>query len=192
MIIELSFNTRLKMTKEAAEKLYLGIVADTNRFLFYYTSLKTFELVSKLIKKTNIDFTSLYEPLYIRPLKEAKFQGFIMSNMTITENGLGYIKLDEDTLKEYDVDAATAGNMVNNFNFIEEVDAWVVFSYDAKVGNIRGSIRSRGPIINESAARFGGGGHMFASGVRLKDFDECDKLIEDLDNVCKEYRKEHE
>lgn len=192
MVVELIFNTRLKMTKEAAEKLYLGIVADTNRFLFDYTSPKTFYLVSNLIKKTNIDFTRLYEHLYLRPIKEVKFEGFITSNMTVTENGLGYIKLDENTLKEYDVDAATAGNMVNNFNFIEEVEAWVVFSYDAKVGNVRGSIRSRGPIINESAARFGGGGHVFASGVRLKDFDECDKLIADLDNVCKEYRKNNE
>ena len=38
MIVELIFNTKLKITKEAAEKLYLGIVADTNRFLFYYTT----------------------------------------------------------------------------------------------------------------------------------------------------------
>ena len=188
MIIELSFNTKLKMTKEAAEKLYLGIVADTNRFLFYYTSLKTFELVSKLIKKTNIDFTSLYEPLYIRPLKEVKFQGFIMSNMVITENGLGYIKLDEDTLKEYDVDAATAGNMVNNFNHIDKVYAWGIFSSDKQNNNIRGSVRSRGPIINEViSANYNGGGHIYACGVRLKDFDEVDKLINDLDNTCKEY-----
>ena len=72
MVVELVFNTKLKMTKEAAEKLYTGIVADTNRFLFYYTTPKTFNIVSRLIETTNIDIASLYEPLYTRPLKEKK------------------------------------------------------------------------------------------------------------------------
>ena len=54
---------------------------------------------------------------------------------------------------------------------------------------IRGSIRSRGPIINEVAASFGGGGHIYASGVRLKDFDEVDNIVLALDETCKNYQK---
>ena len=34
------------------------------------------------------------------------------------------------------------------------------------------NIRSRGPVINEVALKFNGGGHKFASGARLKDRDE--------------------
>lgn len=189
MIMELVFNTKLKMTKESAEKLYIGLVADTNRFLFRYTTAHTFDLVSKLIKQTNIDFTTLYDNLYLRPYKEVNFQGYLVSNMVITENGLGYVKVTQEELASHNVDAATAGNMVNNFNYIDEVLAWVVFSEDKNNNNIRGSIRSRGPIINESASKFGGGGHIFASGVKLKDFEEADQLIEELDKVCKEYKQ---
>ena len=109
--------------------------------------------------------------------------------MVVTENGFGYIKLDDNILKEYNVDAATAGNMVNDFNYIEEIYAWAVFSYDRVTGLIRGSIRSRGPIINETASHFGGGGHVFASGVRLKDFKETDLLIQELDELCKNYKE---
>ncbi|HHW68830.1 MAG TPA: bifunctional oligoribonuclease/PAP phosphatase NrnA, partial [Tenericutes bacterium] len=170
MIIELIFNTKLKMSKEAAEKLFIGVISDTNRFLYYYTTSKTFSLISKLIKKTNLDFTSLYEPLYLRPLKEIKFQGYISNNMVVTENGLAHIKITEDLMNEYDVDAATAGNLVTNFNYIEEIIVWVVFSYDKENNLIRSSIRSRGPIINDTAAHFGGGGHIYASGARLKTF----------------------
>ena len=101
LIIELLFRTHLKLTKEIAEKLYLGLVADTNRFLFSYTTAKTFSLVSKLINKTKFDFRPLYESLYNRPLKEVKFQCYITENMTITENGLGYIILDDKTLTQY-------------------------------------------------------------------------------------------
>lgn len=188
MVLELIFKTPLKLTKEAGEKLFIGIVADTNRFLFNYTTPKTFNLVSKLIKETGIEFSKLYDDLYMRPIKEIRFHGWIENNMIVTENGFGYIKLNDDILKEYNVDAATAGNMVNDFNYIDEMYAWAVFSYDRSTDLIRGSIRSRGPIINETASHFGGGGHIFASGVRLKDFNEADLLINELDEVCRNYK----
>ncbi|NLL44661.1 MAG: bifunctional oligoribonuclease/PAP phosphatase NrnA [Mollicutes bacterium] len=189
MIVELALNTKLRITKEAAEKLFMGIVADTNRFMFYYTTPKTFDLVSMLIKKTNIDFTNLYENLYFRPLKEVKFQGYIANNFTITENGLAYILLTEDILNQFNVDAATAGNMVNEFNYVEEIITWAVFSVDKINDTIRGSIRSRGPIINGIAAHFGGGGHDYASGVRLKNEEEITEIVKMLDAACLEYRQ---
>jgi phosphoesterase RecJ-like protein len=188
MIIELIFDTKLKLTKEVAEKLYLGLVSDTNRFLFYYTTPKTFDLVSRLIKETNIEFSKLYDNLYLRPFKEIRFEGYLFHELKITENGFGYVKITEDDLNKYGVDAATAGNMVYNFNYINEVYAWGVFTYDKNNSNIRGSIRSRGPIINETASKYNGGGHIFASGVRVENFDVVDDLIKDLDKVCEEYK----
>ena len=49
LIIELIKNTKLKPNKACAEKLYIGLIGDTNRFLYYYTTAKTFDLVSYLI-----------------------------------------------------------------------------------------------------------------------------------------------
>lgn len=37
LVIDLCYSTKLKMTKYAAERLFMGLVSDTNRFLFYYT-----------------------------------------------------------------------------------------------------------------------------------------------------------
>jgi len=190
MIAELIFNTKLCLSKEIAEKIYIGIVADTNRFLFSYTTPKTFKIVSRLIEETNLEFTSLYDALYLRPFKEVKFEGYISSHLEITENGFASLKITEDVLKKYDVDAATAGNMVNNFNYIDDIYAWAIFSYDKNLEKIRGSIRSRGPIINEVAANFGGGGHKFASGIRCNSFEEVDELITALDKACEDYKKE--
>lgn len=189
MIIELVFNTKLKITKEAAEKLYIGVVSDTNRFMFSYTSSKTFELISQLIKKANVDFTSLYEALYLRPIRELRFEGYITNNLHISENGFAYIVIEEETWKEYGVDSATAGKMINNFNYIEELIVWAFFSVDKNNDIIRGSIRSRGPVINEVASKFGGGGHAYASGVRVKEKEEIEKLICELDMACKEYKR---
>ena len=188
LVIELVFNTKLKINKEAASKLYIGVVGDTNRFLYSYTTTKTFDLVSKMIKITNLDFTNLYENMYLKSLKEVKYQGYVITNMNVTDNGLGYIKLNQDLLDELDIDVATATNAVNGLNYIDELYVWVIFAYDKINDYIRVSIRSRGPIINEVASHFNGGGHMYASGARIKDFDVADRVIEELDLVCFNYK----
>ena len=190
LIAELIMNTKLKLNKNAAEKLYIGVVSDTDRFLHYYTTPKTFDLVSYIIKETNIDFTKLYENMYVRSLHDLRFQSYIINNLTLTDEGFGYIKLNQDILDEYEVDVSTATNVVNNLTFIEGMYAWAIFAYDKNNDNVRGSIRSRGPIINDVAAKYNGGGHIYASGVRLKDFDIADMIIDDLNNVCEKYKAE--
>ena len=190
IVVELIKNTKLKLNKQAAEKLFIGIVGDTNRFLYFYTTDKTFDLVSYMIKETNLDFTSLYEPMYLRSLHDLKFQSYIITNLILTDDGFGYIKIDQDILDEYGIDASTAANMSNNLTYIDGMYAWAVFAYDKANNNIRGSIRSRGPIINKVAESYNGGGHIYASGVRLENFDLVDNIIEDLNEVCKEYKGE--
>ena len=189
MVIELIYKTPLKMCKSAAEKLYVGVVADTNRFLYYYTTPKTFDLVSKMIKDTKLDFTSLYENMYLRPYKEVKFQSYILMNMDITDNGLATIKLPVETLEEFNIDAATACNVVNNLTYIGGIYTWAIFAYDKPNEIIRGSLRSRGAVINDVAANHNGGGHIYAAGVKVKTFEEVDQIIEELDEVCQEYKK---
>lgn len=189
LILEFVFSNNLKINDSIAKNLYLGIVSDTGRFMHDYTSFKTFELVTKLLKKTNIDFTSLYEPLYMRPLSEVRFQGYIFENMTVTENGVGYIKITDDLLKEFNVDTASAGNIISELKCINEIIIWAFLTEDKKNNLIRVNIRSRGPVINEMVSKYGGGGHKFASGARLNDWDLASDLVDDLDNLALEYNK---
>lgn len=191
LVVDLIKNTKLKLNKESAEKLFIGIVGDTNRFLYYYTTYKTFELVTYMIKETNLDFTKLYENMYLRSMHDLKFQSYVINNLTLTSDGFGYIKIEQDVLDEFEIDAATASNMANNLTYIEDMYAWAVFAYDKANNNIRGSIRSRGPIINVVASNYNGGGHIYASGVRVSDFETVDLLINDLNDTCKKYKEEN-
>ena len=179
------------MNKEEGERLYLGIVGDTDRFLHDYTSSKTFKLVKKLLDMTAIDFTSLYKVLYQRPIAEIRFQGYIYQNLTLTENGVAYIKITDKIMREYGVDSAAAGNMINDLKFVNEIIVWVFLSEDVKSDLIRVNIRSVGPFVNELASKYGGGGHKYASGVKLKSFDEADKLVKDLDNLTKKFKEDN-
>ena len=192
ILLVLYFANRFKITESIARLLYLGVISDTDRFLHDYTSVKTFALVTKLLEETNIDFTSLYAPLYMRPLAEIRFQGYIYQNMEITENGLAYIKITDDLLKEYGVDSASAGNMINDLKFVNEIITWAFFTEDKKSNLIRVNIRSRGPYINEIASKYNGGGHKYASGARLTSPKQIDDLIEDLDQAVLKYKENME
>lgn len=189
MILELVFEGNLKLTTEAARKLYTGIVADTSRFMFAYSTSKTFYLVSKMLQEAPIDITKVYDNLYLRDYKEIKFQGYISENYNITESNVGYIIIDDEILKQYKVDAATPGNMINSFNHINEMLIWLTATEDKDLGSYRVSVRSRGPIINEVVANHGGGGHIYASGTRLKTKEDIESLIEDLNKASEKYKK---
>lgn len=187
LIYDFIETNKLKLTKTIAENLYLGLVADTNRFLHDYTSSRTLQ-VAKYLIDFGIDFKKIYQQLYAKPLNEIKFQGYIYSNMNITENGLAYINIKDDLLKEYCVDSASAGNMINDLNFVNEILIWVFLTEDVKSNLIRANIRSRGPFINDIASRFNGGGHKYASGARLTSWKQAEDLIKCLDEQAKKFK----
>ena len=186
VIYRLITSTGLILDEDIAKTLFLGIVSDTNRFLFSSSS-KTFAVVSEMLDNFNLDLPKLYSNIFMRPLNEVRLQGYIAENMKVTENGMASIKITNDTMLKYGVDAGSAGNLVNNFNYIEEVIVWVTVSEDVKNNLIKLNIRSRGPIINHIAEKYNGGGHRFASGARVSCMAEADSLLEELDEACKNY-----
>ena len=189
IIVELINNTKLVMKKEFAEKLFQGIVSDTNRFMFAYTTPKTFSLVNKLIEDYDLDITKLYEQLYMHPLCECRFMGYIEQNIVVEDSGFAHIKLTKDIIESFKVDPASAGNMINNLCHINEIKVWAFFSEDSKNDTVRVSIRSRDIVINKLAEKFGGGGHKFACGIRLNSIDDADKVIKAYDELCTNLKK---
>lgn len=188
LITEMIYSSKLKVNRHIAENLFLGIVTDSDRFLLSYTTPKTFKLVTRLIEDFNLEISKLYDLLYIRPINEVKFQSYIALNMIITENNFGYIKLNKKIIDEFGVDSSSASNMINNFNYIKELYCWAFSSFDEKNEIHKINIRSRGPIINDVAQKYNGGGHIFASGARIKEENEVDMLFKDLDERTAQYK----
>ena len=191
LVYEVIEKTRLKMDEITAGFIYIGIISDTNRFLFN-TNSKTFILCADMIKKYKLDTEDLYRKLYAKPLSEVRLMGHIASNLHVDKNGFAYIEVDDDIINSLGSDSAAASNMINDFNNIEEVMVWAFVSRDEKNNKYRVNIRSRGPVINEIAAKHGGGGHKYASGVRNEDKKEIDELLNELSLCCKEYKEQSE
>jgi len=188
LVADLIMNTNLKLTEQIANNLFIGMVSDSDRFLLAYTTEQTFKIVTMLMTRSKMNISAQYEKLYERPMNEVRFHGYIANNLTLTENGFAYVKITSDILKEYGVDSSSPSNMINDFNYIKEVIVWAFATYDEKNDIYKVNIRSRGPIINEIASKYNGGGHKFASGVRTKEEESIDNLLKDLDAACKEYK----
>ena len=192
IIMKIIEDTELKCNKEIAELLYMGLVSDSNRFLFNSATSNTFQRVANYLRDYDFDLSSIYNKLYLRPLSEVRLEGYISLNMKVTENKLGYVIITNDIINEYGVDSASAGNMVNDFNYIKEILVWATITEDVKNNQYRISIRSRGPEINKIAERHNGGGHKMASGVKCKSLDEALNVMRDLDRELKVYNEEIE
>ncbi len=187
MIANLIMDTKLVMDQRIAENLYIGMVFDSDRFLLQNTSTETFKTVYNLLNISKINFIPLYDNLYERSIVEEKFRAYLISNIKISENKFGYIFVDADTLKKYGVEPTIVSNQVNDFYFIKELICWMFVVYDERNDIYKANIRSRGPVINEVASKYNGGGHKFASGCRNTDYKVMEKLAKDLDEACLKY-----
>ena len=185
IIMKLLKEVPLKCNSEIAGLLFLGLASDSNRFLFNSSTDKTFLLVSEYIKKYKLNLEELYPRIYMRDISEVRLKGYIGQNLIITDNGVGYVVITDNILKEYKVDSASAGNMINDFNYIDGVPIWVTITEDVKQKIFRVSCRSRGYVINDICERHGGGGHIHACGARVKSIDEAMKIVNDLDELLR-------
>lgn len=191
MIIDLYLQNKDKLTmnEEAARVLYAGLLTDTGRYYFNSVTDRTLKYGAEMYKYS-FDKQQLYANLYHKSIAELKFKGYIENNFEFTKNGLGYMKITQELLDKFNVEASFASGMVNTLANITEIVVWLFFTDDKELGKIRTSFRSRGPIVNKLAAKYGGGGHIWASGTLCDNWETVDNVIKDADLLCKEFNEQ--
>jgi len=186
MIYELYIELKdsgLTMTKEAARLIYAGIVGDTGRFLFPNTTQRTLQYASELVQ-ADFSFTDLYQGMYKTKLNVARLQGYVLNNFTFEEEGIAYIIITKDILREYNATPSEASQLVGLLGNIDGVKAWVFFVEEESLIRVR--LRSKGPVINGVARNYNGGGHPLASGASIYQWSDVQSVLNDLRKVCQE------
>lgn len=191
---------KLKVSKAAAQDLFLGLVTDSGRFLYRSVSSETFAVAS-FLAQSNFDLLDLYEKLYQQEIKNAWVKGHILSNFSVSKHGLGYliftkeqlIKLEKELnlkIKAVDKQAKITlvredfTNQVNLLSNIKGVKIWFIACQDAITEDFKVSVRSSRWQINEIVAKFGGGGHNTAAGARLENLAVVKNLFNALDKLA--------
>lgn len=159
----------------AAQSLYLGIIGDSNRFLYSSTSQKTFKAAAYLLD-SGMNIEKLYQSLYMRNKKDLEVTKFIYNNYH--EDGqIAWYYLSAQDLEMLQINRSQGSNYVNTLANFEEFKVWMAITENVEENNYRVSIRSRGTAINDVANEFRGGGHAYASGATLMSLDELEMLV---------------
>jgi len=168
----------------SARLLFAGIVGDTGRFQFPSTTVKTFKIAGELITY-NFDRNQIFDGMYEMEQKLLNLQGYIYQNFKMDAYGAAHIKLTKELLAEFNVVPSEASLLVGCLGSVKGICAWVVFIEE--VDQIRVRLRSKGPIINTLAKEFNGGGHPLASGATAYSWEEAERVITRLQEICKAY-----
>ncbi len=180
----------LKIDTEAATYLYAGLVTDSGRFRFRSVSGDTMRLAGMLLDQ-GVDTDTLYANLYMKDFEEFKFQGYVLGNIKITENGVAYIHIDRATMAEYGLSYEQASACVSYMDSIKNSLIWLAFIDSDKDDDIRVRLRSRFVTVNEIAEKYEGGGHACASGATVHSKEQMNELIAEADRVLGEYKREN-
>ncbi|WNS74574.1 bifunctional oligoribonuclease/PAP phosphatase NrnA [Bacillus sp. DTU_2020_1000418_1_SI_GHA_SEK_038] len=171
----------LKMSDEAARLLFAGIVGDTGRFLFPSTSDKTFAYAGELIHY-NFSRPELFDKMYELSPNVVKLNGYVLQNFEVKKHGAVSMVLKKELLEEFQVKASEASLLVGALGSIKGIKAWVFFIEEED--QIRVRLRSKGPIINDIARNYNGGGHPLAAGASIYSWNDMDLVIKDLEEAC--------
>ncbi|MHC0037374.1 DHH family phosphoesterase [Pseudoneobacillus sp. C159] len=171
----------LTMSDEAARLLFAGIVGDTGRFLFPSTSEKTFMYAGELIHY-QFSRTDLFDKMYELEPNVIKLNGYILENFEMRQTGVATVTLSKEVLKRFNVVPSEASLLVGTLGNVKGIKAWVFFIEEEDQVRVR--LRSKGPIINGVARNYNGGGHPLAAGASIYHWEEAEKVVKELDELC--------
>ncbi|RUO86303.1 DHH family phosphoesterase [Spiroplasma endosymbiont of Megaselia nigra] len=184
MIAELVLTSKLIVTPEAAKLIFTGIVTDSNRFMYSKTFHNTFMLAGQLVA-TGFDLQSIYQNLYEESWVNVRFKNYLLSQVVIYDKEISYVKITDEMLKEHNMSYETVKPWVNIMSNIKEFKIWMLVIENKAEGYINLSIRSNTYIINKVAEKYCGGGHQLASGAKIYQWEDLERVLKDLSFVIK-------
>ena len=185
LVTHLAREWGLTINTSAAKALFTGIVTDSGRFRYDSTTPRTFSDAAFLLKK-GFNPTEIYDKLYVDDFSMIKMRAGFVLDIRFTKNNVAYIYSDRKKVDSLGVsDFTVSRGMVNVMAEIRGVDVWVNFT-ESTDGTVLAELRSRNLDINKIAVKYGGGGHLKASGASLKDKAQAMEMLADLDKLVGE------
>lgn len=185
LVTHLAREWGLTVNTSAAKALFTGIVTDSGRFRYDSTTPRTFSDAAFLLEK-GFNPTEIYDKLYVDDFSMIKMRAGFVLDIRFTKNNVAYIYSDRKKVDSLGVsDFTVSRGMVNVMAEIRGVDVWVNFT-ESTDGTVLAELRSRNLDINKIAVKYGGGGHLKASGASLKDKAQAMEMLADLDKLVGE------
>ncbi len=168
-----------EITREIADLLMLGLITDSGNFTHCDVSEKTFKTAA-LLRSKGADVNAINYNMYSRQPKErAVLCGRVMNGMRFAlEDKLAVIVTTQEDLAATGADKSLTEGFVDFPLTVDGVEVSVSMM-EVKKRLYKISLRSKGTVnVNAVASKFGGGGHILASGCMLS--GELEEVIEKI------------
>jgi len=181
LIAQFAMECSLRLSPVAAKSLYTGMVTDSGRFRYDSTSAHTFRLAAFLMEN-NIDTNEIFLNLYANDFEQLKLKAQYVLKIQFTARNVAYIYTTLSEMQQLQADTfSISRGMVGCMADIKGVDIWVNFTETER--GVLCELRSSRFNINPIAVKYGGGGHMKASGATVKDRETAMQMLSDLDEM---------
>ena len=181
LVAHLCMEWGIVVPSNGAKALYTGMVTDSGRFRYDSTNSRTFRIASFLFEQ-GFNPSDIYTNLYQDDLKMIQLRASFILRIQLTEHGVAYIYTTREEVEKMGVSTFTVSRgMVNTMAEIKGVNTWVNFT-ETEDG-ILCELRSKTQNINQVAVKYGGGGHIKASGTTVKTRAEAMALLDELDKM---------
>lgn len=154
-----------RITKEAAECLYLGIVHDTGVFKHSNTTEHTMCCAGRLISKGVNTAAIINESFYQKTYLQNQILGrCLLESFTALDGKVILSVISKNVMDFYEAQPKDLDGVIDQLNVTKGVEV-SVFVYEYEYGEYKISMRSHDLVdVSRIARTFGGGGHVRAAG----------------------------
>src|SRR5690349_19200878 len=166
LVYDLACELDLEITPEIARSLYAAILTDTGGFRYSNTTPRSHAIAADLLSH-GVDPEEMYQRVYASaPAGRVRLLAEVLTTLGVDERcGVAWLTMGAGSLERHGVRSEDLDGIVEHARSIAGT-RMAIFFRDLGYGKVKISFRSTGDVdVNQFARRFGGGGHVKASGA---------------------------
>ena len=185
-LMGISFEKENSVIKDIGTCMYTSIVTDTGAYRHSNVTERTHK-ISATLKKIGVDNTFIYQSLFDnKDFSRIKLIGKALSNMQLILNGkVALLEIDKNFTADLGIDIGDTSDIISYGLQIKGVEVTLLLK-EVEDG-VKASLRAKSYVdVRKIAEVFGGGGHIRASGIKIKNISMEEAKYEILNEIQKE------
>ena len=185
-LMGISFAKENSVIKDIGTCMYTSIVTDTGAYRHSNVTERTHK-ISAILKKIGVDNTFIYQSLFDnKDFSRIKLIGKALSNMQLILNGkVALLEIDKNFTADLGIDIGDTSDIISYGLQIKGVEVTLLLK-EVEDG-VKASLRAKSYVdVRKIAEVFGGGGHVRASGIKIKNMSMEEAKYEILNEIQKE------
>ena len=185
-LMGISFEKEDSVLKDIGTCMYTSIVTDTGAYRHSNVTERTHR-ISAVLKKIGVDNTFIYQSLFDnKDFSRIKLIGKALSSMQVILNGkVALLEIDKNFISDLGVDVGDTSDIISYGLQIKGVEVTLLLK-EVEDG-VKASLRAKSYVdVRKIAEVFGGGGHIRAAGIKIKNISMEEAKYEILNEIQKE------